>query len=98
MLLTMQVSLLTGFSINWQISPCPFSATSWSGLWSPAQQIPWILVLHFPNQACRKNMGGASSNAASRRYPAAPSDLPKSGGAAAPPPSDMPANKKLTYL
>ena len=32
-----------------------------------------------------KNPGGAGSNAARRRCPAAPSDLPKSGGAAAPP-------------
>ena len=37
-------------------------------------------------QACNKGQksGGAGSNAARRRCPAAPSDLPKSGGAAAP--------------
>ena len=36
---------------------------------------------------CRKDRksGGTGSNAARRRCPAAPSDLPKSGGAAAPP-------------
>ena len=38
-------------------------------------------------QGCSKGQksGGAGSNAARRRCPAAPSDLPKSGGAAAPP-------------
>ena len=38
-------------------------------------------------QGCNKGQksGGAGSNAARRRCPAAPSDLPKSGGAAAPP-------------
>ena len=38
-------------------------------------------------QGCTKGQksGGAGSNAARRRCPAAPSDLPKSGGAAAPP-------------
>ena len=37
-------------------------------------------------QGCNKGQksGGAGSNAARRRCPAAPSDLPKSGGAAAP--------------
>ena len=37
-------------------------------------------------QGCSKGQksGGAGSNAARRRCPAAPSDLPKSGGAAAP--------------
>ena len=46
-------------------------------------------------QGCTKGQksGGAGSNAARCRCPAAPSDLPKSGGAAAPPcspASDMP--------
>ena len=38
------------------------------------------------HQGCTKGQksGGAGSNAARRRCPAAPSDLPKSGGAAAP--------------
>ena len=38
-------------------------------------------------QGCTKGQksGGAGSNAGRRRCPAAPSDLPKSGGAAAPP-------------
>ena len=39
------------------------------------------------SQACAKveKSGGTHSNAARRRLPAAPSDLPKSGGARAPP-------------
>ena len=39
------------------------------------------------SQGCTKGQksGGTGSNAARRRCPAAPSDLPKSGGAAAPP-------------
>ena len=42
----------------------------------------------FQSQGCCKGQksGGAGSNVARRRCPAAPSDLPKSGGAAAPPP------------
>ena len=38
-------------------------------------------------QGCSKGQksGGAGSNAARRRCPAVPSDLPKSGGAVAPP-------------
>ena len=45
-----------------------------------------IFVLN-KGQGCRKGQksGGAGSNAARRRCPAAPSDLPKPGGAAAPP-------------
>ena len=47
--------------------------------------------IHFHDkfQGCNKGQksGGAGSNAARRRCPAAPSDLPKSGGGAAAPPA-----------
>ena len=46
-----------------------------------------LIPLWFAIQGCTKGQksGGAGSNAARHRCPAAPSDLPKSGGAAAPP-------------
>ena len=45
------------------------------------------LMICAINQGCNKGQksGGAGSNAARRRCPAVPSDLPKSGGAVAPP-------------
>ena len=48
-------------------------------------------------QGCTKGQksGGAGSNAARRRCPAAPSDLPKSGGAAAPPAPPLGASLML---
>ena len=58
------------------------------------QEYKQILLFKKALQGCTKGQksGGAGSNAARRRCPAAPSDPPKSGGAAAPctPPSDMP--------
>ena len=50
--------------------------------------------VHIYIQGCTKGQksGGAGSNAARRRCPAAPSDLPKSGGAAAPPASPIGAS------
>ena len=43
------------------------------------------LKLLLRHVAKSKNLGWASSNAARCRWPAAPSDLPKSGGVYAPP-------------
>ena len=50
-------------------------------------------------QGCTKGQksGGAGSNAARRRCPAAPSDLPKSGGAAAPPAPPLGASLGLFW-
>ena len=49
-------------------------------------------------QGCTKGQksGGAGSNAGRRRCPAAPSDLPKSGGAAAPPAPPLGASLKIS--
>ena len=51
-------------------------------------------------QGCTKGQksGGAGSNAARRRCPAAPSDLPKSGGAAAPPAPPLGASMHRGHL
>ena len=42
-----------------------------------------LFLLNIMHVAKSKNLVGAGSNAARRHCPAAPSDLPKSGGAAA---------------
>ena len=51
-------------------------------------------------QGCTKGQksGGAGSNAARRRCPAAPSDLPKSGGAAAQPAPPLGASLHINTL
>ena len=49
-----------------------------------------MLVHRIRHVAKSNNLEGAASNAARHRRPAAPSDLPQSGGAPAPPASPLP--------
>ena len=69
--------------INSFVLPFSLNAT----LQSVKQRLIYLWKLIEMIQGCTKGQksGGAGSNAARRRCPAAPSDLPKSGGAAVPP-------------